>query len=308
MSSIQYHVQELVSVPTLQAILDDFVLTTSILVSAMDLDGQWLTIAGQSARHCDLVQAAEVGKAACQASDRHLVAEVNRQRRYVIRRCHAGLYDFAAPILVKGQIIGYLVGGQVLAERLDEEAVARNILRLGLDADDYRLALAQLPFLSPERLEALARLLQQIASAIAESAYHGLEQEERAEEMADLARSLSTPVIQVWERVLALPLVGPVQPERAQLVTEALLEAIGQRRAEVVLIDITGVPVVDEQVVQSLLRTARSVSLLGATCILSGIQAEIARTIVALGLDLADIPVCADLQEGIRQAIAIRER
>ncbi len=303
-----YYILDLLSKETLQSILNDFVETTGILVSAMDLQQNWLTIPGRSAIHCDMVQATAAGKEACAASDRALAAETARRRSYVVQRCHAGLCDLAAPILVEGEPVGYLVGGQMLASRLTEEEIKANIARLGVEEGPYLLALAQLPFLAQPRLEALARLLQTMFSAIAESAYQHKVQLARAEELALLNRSLSTPVIQVWDRVLALPLVGPVSEERARQVTEALLDGINRRRAEAVILDVTGVSVVDTQVVQSLLQAAQAASLLGATCIFSGIRAEVAQTVVALGLDLGAIPVCGNLQEAIYMALEIRNR
>lgn len=300
---------ELVSAETLQTILSDFIETTGIVVSAMDLEGRWLTkTPGKMTDHCELIHGTPEGKAACVQSDRDLVAEVNRNRRYALRCCHAGLYDFAAPILVEDEVVGYIVGGQVLGARLTEEQVVETISRLELDESAYRRALVQLPFLATPRIESLVRLLQAMSSAIADAAYHQQEQESRAEELAELVRSLSTPVIQVWEQVLALPLIGPVNEERALLITERLLEGITRYRASIAILDITGVPVVDTHVVQSLMQAARAASLLGAVCILSGIRPEVAQTIVSLGLNLGDIPVSANLQEGIRMALEMQEQ
>lgn len=298
---------QLVSAETLQAILSDFIETTGIVVSAMDLEGNWLThTPGKMTDHCEIIHKTPAGKAACLRSDKELVAEVNQKRRYALRCCHAGLYDFAAPILVEDEVVGYIVGGQVLGARLTEEQIVDTISRLDLDEDAYRRALAQLPFLSAPRIESLVRLLQAMSSSIADAAYHQQEQEARAEELAELVRSLSTPVIQVWEQVLALPLIGPVNEERARLITERLLEGITHYRASIAILDITGVPVVDTHVVQSILQAARAASLLGAVCILSGIRPEVAQTIVSLGLNLGDIPVSANLQEGIRLALELR--
>jgi len=97
---------------------------------------------------------------------------------------------------------------------------------------------------------------------------------------------LSTPVVQLWDGVLALPLIGTLDSARTQIVMESLLERIVESGAEVAIIDITGVPTVDTLVAQHLIKTISAARLMGADCILSGIRPQIAQTIVHLGLEL----------------------
>jgi rsbT co-antagonist protein RsbR len=97
---------------------------------------------------------------------------------------------------------------------------------------------------------------------------------------------LSTPVIELWAGVLALPLIGTLDSERAQIVMETLLERIVSSEAEIAIIDITGVPTVDTLVAQHLIKTVSAARLMGADCIISGIRPQIAQTIVHLGLEL----------------------
>ena len=97
---------------------------------------------------------------------------------------------------------------------------------------------------------------------------------------------LSTPVVELWEGVLALPLIGTLDSERTQVVMESLLERIVESGAEIAIIDITGVPTVDTLVAQHLIKTISAARLMGADCILSGIRPQIAQTIVHLGLEL----------------------
>lgn len=97
---------------------------------------------------------------------------------------------------------------------------------------------------------------------------------------------LSTPVVQLWEGVLALPLIGTLDSERTQVVMENLLEEIVKTGAEIAIIDITGVPTVDTLVAQHLIKTVSAARLMGADCIISGIRPQIAQTIVHLGVDL----------------------
>ncbi|HUB48388.1 MAG TPA: STAS domain-containing protein [Acetobacteraceae bacterium] len=97
---------------------------------------------------------------------------------------------------------------------------------------------------------------------------------------------LSTPVVELWEGILALPLIGTLDSARTQIVMESLLERIVESGAEIAIIDITGVPTVDTLVAQHLIKTISAARLMGADCILSGIRPQIAQTIVHLGLEL----------------------
>jgi len=107
----------------------------------------------------------------------------------------------------------------------------------------------------------------------------------------------------VLEGVLVLPLVGSIDTRRAQQVMEILLEAIGHYQAKVVIIDITGVPVVDTGVANHLLQMIRAAGLLGSECLLVGISPEVAQTIVSLGMDLSSVATQANLQSGIEYAL-----
>jgi anti-anti-sigma factor len=121
-----------------------------------------------------------------------------------------------------------------------------------------------------------------------------------------LLAELSTPLLRISEGSLVLPLIGAIDSSRAQRVVESLLNAVDAQRAELVILDITGVPVVDTQVANVLLQCARAVRLLGASMILTGIRPDVAQTIVALGIDLSDIITRADLREGIAYALKRR--
>ncbi len=116
-------------------------------------------------------------------------------------------------------------------------------------------------------------------------------------------RELSTPLIPLADNVLAMPLIGIIDRTRAQMVMETLLEGIALYQASVVIVDITGVRMVDTQVAQALIQTAQAVKLLGAQVILTGIQPQIAQTLVTLGVDLQGIVPCSTLQAGIDYAL-----
>jgi rsbT co-antagonist protein RsbR len=115
---------------------------------------------------------------------------------------------------------------------------------------------------------------------------------------------LSTPVVQLWQGVLAVPLIGTLDSERTQVVMESLLQKIVETSAPLAIIDITGVPTVDTLVAQHLLKTVAAARLMGADCIISGIRPQIAQTIVHLGVDLADVVTKSTLADAF--AIALK--
>ena len=115
---------------------------------------------------------------------------------------------------------------------------------------------------------------------------------------------LSTPVVKLWDGVLALPLIGTLDSARTQVVMESLLQKIVETSADVAIIDITGVPTVDTLVAQHLLKTVTAARLMGAECIISGIRPQIAQTIVHLGVNLGDVITKASLAEAFKIAIS----
>ena len=114
---------------------------------------------------------------------------------------------------------------------------------------------------------------------------------------------LSTPVVKLWEGILALPLIGTLDSARTQVVMQNLLEAIVETGAEIAIIDITGVPTVDTLVAQHLLKTVAAARLMGADCIISGIRPQIAQTIIHLGVDLTNVATKATLADAFVQAL-----
>jgi rsbT co-antagonist protein RsbR len=128
------------------------------------------------------------------------------------------------------------------------------------------------------------------------------ERERVIREQQEAIRVLSTPVLQVRERLLILPIIGVIDPQRARQLTEQLLRGIRTNRAKVVVIDITGVPVMDASVANHLVQTVEATRLLGATVIITGLSPEIAQTLVTIGVDLGKMNTVGDLQGGIEEA------
>ncbi|NVB43147.1 STAS domain-containing protein [Pseudenhygromyxa sp. WMMC2535] len=126
---------------------------------------------------------------------------------------------------------------------------------------------------------------------------------ETIEIQAAAIRELSTPLLELWEGVLALPIVGVIDTQRSLDIMEQLLERIAQTQVEWVILDITGVEFVDTHTADHLIKVVRAASLLGATCMLSGVQPAVARTFVDLGVDLSELDAKRNLQQALRECL-----
>ncbi|MCX4468896.1 STAS domain-containing protein [Micromonospora sp. NBC_01655] len=124
-------------------------------------------------------------------------------------------------------------------------------------------------------------------------------------DQAEQLLELSTPVVKIWEGVVAVPLVGTLDSARAQVVMERLLQTLVDTSSPYAIIDITGVPAVDTQVAQHILKTVVAARLMGADCIISGIRPQIAQTIVALGIEFGDIATKASLADALRHVLRL---
>lgn len=122
----------------------------------------------------------------------------------------------------------------------------------------------------------------------------------QADEMAEL----STPVLKVWDGIIAMPIIGTLDSARTQVVMENLLQAIVETESSIAILDISGVPAVDSLVAQHLIKTVSAIRLLGADCIISGIRPEIAQTVVHLGIDLSKMVTKATLVSALKFAFS----
>ncbi|HET6673886.1 MAG TPA: STAS domain-containing protein, partial [Nitrospiraceae bacterium] len=132
---------------------------------------------------------------------------------------------------------------------------------------------------------------------------HQLVREEIVSRQQQELLELSTPVVQLFDNILALPLIGTLDSQRTQIVMETLLQRIVETGALIAIIDITGVPTVDTLVAQHLLKTVAAARLMGADCIISGIRPQIAQTIVHLGVNLNDVITKATLADAFMIAL-----
>jgi len=132
---------------------------------------------------------------------------------------------------------------------------------------------------------------------------HQLAREEVIRRQGEEMLELSTPVIQLWDGVLALPIIGTLDSQRTQIVMEALLQQVVATRSPIAILDITGVPTVDTLTAQHLLKAVAATRLMGAECIISGIRPQIAQTIVHLGVNLGDVVTKASLADAFKIAL-----
>ena len=156
--------------------------------------------------------------------------------------------------------------------------------------------------------QALAKDLWELTALLDQLGLHTTEVYQKSREEVILRQQqelmeLSTPVVQLWDQILALPLIGTLDSARTQVVMENLLQRIVETGARIAVIDITGVPTVDTLVAQHLMKTVAAARLMGADCIISGIRPQIAQTIVHLGVNLNDIVTKSTLADAFQIAL-----
>ncbi|MER7455517.1 STAS domain-containing protein [Micromonospora sp. NPDC126480] len=193
--------------------------------------------------------------------------------------------------------------------------LSRNRARQGFSATEtavsvFALKEALLELLDAEQTSSALRDYVAFAALIDQMGLFTFESYVRTREslIADQAEQLlelSTPVVKLWEGVVAVPLVGTLDSARAQVVMERLLQTLVDTGSPYAIIDITGVPAVDTQVAQHILKTVVAARLMGADCIISGIRPQIAQTIVALGIEFGDIATKASLADALRHVLRL---
>ncbi|MBC7447054.1 MAG: STAS domain-containing protein [Hymenobacteraceae bacterium] len=163
-----------------------------------------------------------------------------------------------------------------------------------------RALAAEDPKLLYQELLVVNRVLDGLSLYTVEAVLQG--REEMIQRQTDEINEISTPVIRVWDGVVALPIIGTLDSTRTQIVLENLLQQIVSTGSTIAILDISGVPMVDSRVAQHLIKTVSATRLMGAECIISGIRAEIAQTIVHLGIDLSSVQTKATLAGALKLA------
>lgn len=202
-----------------------------------------------------------------------------------------GVDVFISRILQYGWPLSYLTNGLVVFRKVILEVVGKNetdaksLLRLYKHTDS---------------------IIDPIFNRLVQDVTESWESTTKLQKTALL--ELSAPVIPIMEHISVMPLIGTIDTERAKLIMENLLEGVIKHRSEVVLIDITGVPIVDTMVAHHIIQASEAVHLVGSKCILVGIRPEIAQTIVSLGIDLSSFPTRSSLRKGIETALDMTKR
>jgi rsbT co-antagonist protein RsbR len=236
-------------------------------------------------------------------SDAHLLSAMTHQE--VFSEATA-VYDNYVEVLETGSVDALKHYARDLSERIIPRGVETHevvgivlLLRDVLARSLFEKYRRDFPLLN-RVLDAYEPAANRIANTVAVSFVD--ERERVIRQQQDSIRELSTPVLQVRERLLILPIIGVLDTGRARQLTEQLLRGIRMHRAKVVVVDITGVPDVDAAVANHLVQTVDASRLMGAGVIITGLSAEIAQTLVTIGVDLSKISTVGDLQGGIEEA------
>ncbi len=216
------------------------------------------------------------------------------------------IYETCVGCLEKGQYEGAKEYAARMAERgvlrgMSTEQIIGGLLTL---RDVYGRSLFERYQREMTRLTAALDVYEPVANTILGIVAMAFieEREKVVRQQQEAIRELSTPVLQLREQLLILPIIGVIDSLRARQLTEQLLRAIRANRAKVVVMDITGVPSVDSKVANHLVQTVEASRLMGATVIVTGLSAEVAQTLVTIGVDLSKLNTVGDLQGGIENA------
>jgi Anti-anti-sigma regulatory factor (antagonist of anti-sigma factor) len=196
------------------------------------------------------------------------------------------------------------------------EGISRSRVRQGFSSDETAMFIFSIkrPFFAALRadagkdVDALAEQVSKATELLDALGMHTVKsyQKSREEVINRQQREmleLSTPVVKLWDGILALPMIGTLDSARAQVVMETLLQKVVETGAQIAILDITGVPTVDTLVAQHLLKTVTALRLMGAECIISGVRPQIAQTIVHLGVDLQGVTTKANLADALALAL-----
>ncbi len=216
------------------------------------------------------------------------------------------VYDNYVEVLETGSVEALQAYARDLSERIIPRGVETHevvgivlLLRDVLARSLFKKYQADFDLLN-QVLDAYEPAANRIANTVAVSFVQ--ERERVIRQQQEAIRELSTPVLQVRERLLILPIIGVIDSQRARQLTEQLLRGIRNNRAKVVVVDITGVPTIDSTVANHLVQTVEASRLMGASVIITGLSSEIAQTLVTIGVDLSKMNAVGDLQGGIEEA------
>ena len=315
-----YTVQQVLDLDRVRGLLEAVHAANGDTLAVTDLRGQLLVAVGFQDVCTRFYRGHPTTEARCTAAS-VAITERLLDQPYTMYECPNGIIDIAFPILVGGQCVGAFWTGQLFLHDPDWESFVRQARELGFDPEAFLAALRRVPVRPRAQVERSIAFYQNLVGFISDVGVRKLEQDrayaeltrqvelvqqqrETLELQTQAILELSTPVIQVWDDILVLPLIGTIDTARAQQIMENLLEAVVTARAAVVIIDITGVPMVDTKVAHHLLNTIDATRLLGAEAVVTGVSPHNAQTLVRLGVDLSRVATRSTLQSGLELAFA----
>ena len=221
----------------------------------------------------------------------------------------ANIYDTCVECLETGKFDGAQAYAKSMAEQgvlagMTSEQIMMSMLTL---RDVYGRAIFENYGKDPKKWAEVLDFYEPVANTILGIVSEAFikERERLIKKQQEALLELSTPVVRVWEKVLSVPLIGILDSERTQLVMETLLQKIVDTQSLVVILDISGIPGIDTLVANHLIRTVTAARLLGAECIVTGVSANIAQTLVHLGVDLSGITTRPSMSDGLEMAFEI---
>ncbi len=304
---MEHEFSDLIDVENVQALTDSFGEVVGIANAIIDLEGEIITGSGWQRACTDFHREHPEACKRCIESDTTLASQMLEGEKYAVYECMNGLVDAAAPITVAGEHVANFFTGQFLFDEPDMAFFRQQAETFGFDEDEYLAAVSEVPIISREKIGPIMEFLSRLAELVGEMGLSQIKQIEATQEIIEAQKQalqeLSTPIIPVMDRIIVMPLVGSIDTMRARDITRSLLAGIREQRAKVVILDITGVPIVDSGVADYLNKTIQAARLKGARTIVTGISDAVAETIVDLGIDWSGIETLSDLQTGLMVAL-----
>lgn len=213
---------------------------------------------------------------------------------------HGGMLWICIPIVVNDTVLGTLENRNLIGlNQLDLEWHQTTCQRFSLSWASYSQALEQVPVYTQEQIWRIIRLVQTIVELSQQQIYQTLQ----VSQLRSTVEELATPVVPVWQRVLAVPLIGRIDEQRAQQLNSTVLRHVSESRASTVVFDVTGVQMLDYGVALHLSRLIQAIKLLGARSVISGIRPEVADALVSIGADLQNVATYPTLEVALTHII-----
>jgi anti-anti-sigma regulatory factor/ligand-binding sensor protein len=328
---------EIIDLDELQSIQDSFAKSCNLSSVILSPAGEPITRFSNPTSFCSLIQSTEKGKRRCQESflemDRRVIENPDQQMFY----CFVNCGHFVSPIIVEQEHIATMFAGQFKPGSFTEEELGglkKTAEEIGLSPERLVDEAEHMRIVDEDTIGDYAILLTNIVRVIADQGARTLEaqsareaqrqayeelqrQSKQLENKVELIKEqnelilkqnrtiqdLSTPILQIWDSVLVLPVIGVVDTRRSMQIMENTLNEITRLQARFLIMDITGVEVVDTKTADHLIKVVKAAHLLGTRCILTGIQSAVAQTLVDLDIGLSDIVTRNNLKEGLKECL-----